>query len=126
MNYVIKFKYRTGHTGESWDDEGVLQEQDSYAPYKQDDIEVVKEALVRMQEHWKYCRSLETNWEPDLPRPTWLKNPTKFGDWQAFNTLGNHGEEIFLKSSEYLGYFEYLQKAWIESVGEDSTLSFST
>lgn len=106
--YKIKFTYDTGDTFSTQD--GV----EGFIDYEFNSLDLAKQALVRMKEHYLWRLSEECAWQESKPVPHWYK--PKSGSWTSdwyFNTIGNGGEEIWLYGGVYLGYFETLVSAEI-------------
>jgi hypothetical protein len=132
MGWKIKFNYDTGDTFGTYPGrEGFVRAVDTdYEThpdgYEWDNKEVAREALGRLKEHYLWQDSLSTTYGEDLPQPKWWEKDTKhdYGfDWH-FNVTGNDGEEIFLYSGTYLGYFETLNYAELVSTEDPDRVEF--
>ena len=68
--YKIKYSYRTGDSFGSEDREEILE-------YEWEDIELAKEALKRIEEHYRWYESVSSSYSfspKTIERPEWHKN----------------------------------------------------
>ena len=127
MSWKIKFTYDTGNSFEQESGvEGYLCTTSSCKSYIWDEIEDAQETLRRLKEHYLWQDSLDTTYGKDLSRPEWWtgkfdpKRRFSGDDYFSFNAPGNDGEEIRLYAGTYMGYFDQLIGAEIESVIPDN------
>ncbi len=118
MSWKITYEYETGNTFGCENTSGEFD-------YEFDTLELAQNALARMGEHYKWRFSIDAWHQEDRPTPTWWKpqkKPTKskgtFTEYynnMHFNVVGNDGKEIWLYAGTYMGYFETLQAAQVET-----------
>jgi hypothetical protein len=120
--YKIKYHYETGNSFGRHDEENVLE-------YEWEDLNVAKEALRRIEEHYKWYQNVEhysRRFFKIIEKPKWhnvkSKYITKDMEHNLLNIPMDNGEEIQFWPP-WCGYFETLYGASI--VVEDKGLSFT-
>jgi len=110
MKYRIKYAYQTGDSFHTEDNERLLE-------YEWEDLEVAKECLKRIREHYSWYESITNSWMDKVEKPAW-HNITKgeFIDEHDVHNLINlpmdNGKEIQFWPP-WCGYFETLHGASI-------------
>ena len=113
--YQIKYSYRTGDSFHTEDREELLE-------YEWEDIKAAKEALRRIEEHYKWYESVNSPWMDDVKRPEWHNikpdSTTKDMEHNLLNLVMDNGEEVQFWAP-WCGYFETLYGASIVISGKD-------
>lgn len=132
MSYYIKFTYDTGNTFEiQMGETGSLyyQEDNQRLLCTWEDLDLAREALKRMKEHYLWQDSLSTTYSDDLSEPKWwIERPEermRYSTKYHFNVLLEKDREVFAYSGEYLGFFETLISAEIKRIEEENLDSFN-
>ena len=114
--YQIKYRYRTGDSFNTRNDEDTLE-------FEWKDINLAKDALRRIKEHYIWYHDMEkayTSRKKDIPRPVWHEE--KFGQFDDYNQyllvfkLDNNNDVQF--HAPWCGYFEELYGAEIVVTGD--------
>lgn len=111
--YRIKVEYETGDSFGKEDTEVILDE-------KWADVDVVKENLKRIKEHYAWVCS-KGRFREELPRPDWVRKgryPYP-GSEDCYIHLLRDNREEFEVCASWTGYFETLHGASIISDPED-------
>lgn len=124
--YKIKYWYETGNTFGREDDEGILE-------YDWTKIEVAKENLKRIEEHYKYYEATYDGRyirsQDDKKRIESIKDNSKDKGWYVagnsccLKLIGDSGEEWQIWAP-WCGYFESLYGAEIITIEEGMKISF--
>ena len=119
MKYKIKYYYRTGDSFHTEDSEELLE-------YEWEDLEVAKECLKRIKEHYTWYQYTESpRWIDEVPKPEWhnikADSITKDMEYHLINIPTDNGKEVQFWPP-WCGYFEELYGA--EIIGVDDGLSF--
>lgn len=134
MKYKIEYSYYTGSSFGSEDSTGVLE-------LEWEDLQVAKNNLKRIQEHWKYYKAKNT--ASSSYSKTWVKDELKIvstiekeePDWlvkpDQKNSYNYHSIILYTDNGKpwqfwcpWCGYFEGLYGAKI--INADSDLEFTT
>jgi hypothetical protein len=122
MEHKIKYSYRTGDSFNTYDREEFLE-------IEWKDLNVAKEALKRIKEHYKWYKSVEDGRryrdEPEVKQPVWwkVKNEHISTQHNLINLPLDNGKEIQMWCP-WCGYFETLYGA--EIVSGDTDMKFET
>jgi hypothetical protein len=107
--YNIKVSYKTGDSFKSWNTTNILD-------YDWENIEIVKENMQRIKDHYKWCKY--DHWETDKkpPKPAFMKELTaESKKYEEFCIpLKKDDGSTFQISVKWTGYFERLQSIEIE------------
>lgn len=111
MMYKIKYSYRTGDSFHTEDREEILEE------FEWKDMEIAKEALKRIEEHYRWYASLEhygRYGESEVKKPEWHNVDAKddYTGKSLLNIRMDNGKEIQFWPP-WCGYFETLYGAEI-------------
>ena len=109
--YKIKYSYRTGDSFHTEDREEILEE------FEWKDMEIAKEALKRIEEHYRWYASLEhygRYGESEVKKPEWHNVDAKddYTGKSLLNIRMDNGKEIQFWPP-WCGYFETLYGAEI-------------
>jgi len=111
--YRIKVEYETGDSFGKEDTEVILDE-------KWADVDVVKENLKRIKDHYSWVCSKSQWSDKELPRPDWLHERQHYpGSEDCYIHLLRDNREEFEVCTSWTGYFETLYGASIISDPED-------
>ena len=115
MVYKIKVHFTTGGSFDSYEEDGFIEQE-----WK--NLDIVKQNLKRIEEHYKYYQSLHTSYRETLPRPSFVSKKYDF----SFNLITDDGKEYLYSAGMYCGYFETLHSAEvvIDNGLEDLKISF--
>ena len=108
MKYRIKYEYKTGDSFHTREEKSILE-------YEWEDIEIAKEALSRIREHYKWYEYMESpRWRGKVPIPKWFKVSEKNEDimHHLINLPMDNGKEVQFYAP-WCGYFETLYGAEI-------------
>jgi hypothetical protein len=110
MKYKIEYFYRTGDSFHSEDKECLLE-------YVWEDLEVAKECLKRIREHYEWYESKVNPWADEVERPAWhsVAESRFISEHDVHNMLNlpmDGGKEIQFWPP-WCGYFETLYGAKI-------------
>jgi len=114
--YQIKYSYETGNSFGREDREEILE-------YEWEDIDVAKEALRRIKEHYKWYESI-AKWyvDDEIPKPKWhnisTRGISKDTEHNLINVPADNGKE-YQFWPPWCGYFETLYGAEIVVSGKD-------
>lgn len=117
--YVIQYDYRTGNSFGLQDIYNELLEEFSW-----ENLEIVKENLKRIEEHYRWYREVEENGSQYKKRFNPEPKPPKWWDCEATSTCVHNLINIKLDSKRekqfwppWCGYFERLYAARIGLIG---------
>lgn len=105
MKYKISIKYQTGNSFGS-------EECTSSIEYEWENIQMCADSLKRIDEHYRWYRSENSNWGEKEKRPDWMDKDC--GEFSML-LLADDGKE-FRYSPFWVGYFERLHHASIETI----------
>jgi len=121
MKYKIKYEYKTGNSFGSHDEESILE-------YDWEDLEIAKESLRRIKEHYKWYEHMESpRWGDEVPEPKWfnVNERDKYIRHHLINLPMDNGKEVQFYAP-WCGYFETLYGARIiVDPEEESDMEFS-
>ena len=106
--FKIKYYYRTGDSFSSRDEEDVLE-------FDWENLDVAKQCLQRIKEHYKWYESHHSYSGEKLPKPDWY-NPKSYDKYEPdmgiINLITDDGED-FQFWAPWCGHFETLYGAEI-------------
>jgi hypothetical protein len=109
--YQIKYRYQTGDSFHTENLEDVLE-------FDWKNLDVVKECLNRMKEHYRWYKSIESYGRMQREKkPHWHKVNTKYNEHYLINLPMDNGNEVQI-SAPWCGYFESLYGAEIITKGD--------
>ena len=113
--YQIKYNYRTGDSFSTSDKEATLE-------YEWKDLDVAKESLRRIEEHYKWYESIEQLFSEKTNKPEWhnvnANGVTEDMEHYLINIPADNGKE-YQFWAPWCGYFETLYGAEIVIGGKD-------
>lgn len=118
MLYKIKYSYQTGDSFHQEDQEDILE-------FEWSKLEIVKEALRRIGEHYKWFQSKESYIEKELPQPKWFNVDADHvtNEKYLINLPLDNGKEVQF-FCPWCGYFETLYGAEIVTEDSDMKIEF--
>lgn len=112
--YKIKYTYQTGDSFHTEEREDLLE-------YEWKDLDVVKECLKRIREHYKWYQSLENTYafrKEYVGKPEWHNvKYDKRNEHCLMNMPMDNGNEVQFWPP-WCGYFEHLHSAEIVTEGD--------
>ena len=122
MSYIIKYDYNTGDSFHT--EKNVIRTLE----LKFESLDVAKDALRRIKEHYKFYASVNKNWRiTNKEREAITKEASK-QDWAATKNgkiqydfclvIKTDNGNSFQFSAPWCGFFERLNEAWIEKEGD--------
>ena len=117
MKYKIKYHYQTGDSFHTEECEDILE-------FEWGDLEIAKESLKRINEHYKWYQSKNSYFREDSPeKPEWHNVNSEHvhlsGEHNLMNIRMDNGKEVQFWPP-WCGYFESLH--WAEIITEDSDM----
>jgi hypothetical protein len=110
--YCIEYSYQTGDSFHTEDRRDTLE-------YEWHDYDIAKEALTRINEHYKWYEGKERSYAPKVKKPKWHKINTESMKWFHEDSMHNlinlrmdDGQEVQFWPP-WCGYFESLYGAEI-------------
>jgi hypothetical protein len=113
--YQIKYSYQTGNSFGSEDMDGILE-------YEWEDLNNAKDALKRINQHYKWYQGQRYSYMEKTPKPKWLKISGQYMSDECINLKMDNGKEIQFWCP-WCGYFESLYGAEIIQI-PDNDMSF--
>lgn len=131
MKYKIKYEYQTGGSFGSEDSDGILE-------LGWNDLDIAKQNLKRIQEHYKYYEAKErirgsfnTKWYKDelslidlieSTKPDWFVEKNQYGyEHHCIKLYADNGN-VWQISCPWCGYFERLYS--VEIIPNESDMKF--
>jgi hypothetical protein len=119
MKYKIKYRYKTGDSFHTEEKERLLE-------YEWENLEVAKECLKRIGEHYKWYASKTNPWGDEIEKPSWhnIKDGPFIDESNVYNLLNlpmDNGEEVQFWAP-WCGHFETLHGA--EIILDPTDMSF--
>lgn len=108
MRYKIKYHYQTGDSFNTY-------EHTDYLDYYWDDLDIAKEALRRIEEHYPWARRFSRRHDGDYSTaPSWWKvDGDRFWALENLINIPVTADKEVQFYCPWLGYFEYLHYAEI-------------
>ena len=117
--YQIKYYYKTGSSFHTEDREDILE-------YEWEYLEVAKEALKRIKDHYAWYEGVNMPWANEVEKPKWHNikpdSTTKDMEHHLINIPTDNGEDVQFWPP-WCGYFETLYGADIVIGGKDMSFT---
>jgi hypothetical protein len=113
--YKIKYSYRTGDSFHTEELENILE-------YEWEDLDIAKDSLKRIKEHYKWYEGIESHsrFSEKIPKPDWhnVNSEHVSSEHYLLNIKMDNGKEVQFWPP-WCGYFEALYGAEIISEGDN-------
>ncbi len=117
--YKIKYFYQTGDSFHTEEREDILE-------FDWDDLDMAKESLKRIEEHYKWYQSKESYFgrKKEIEKPKWHNVKYEHNDEHCLMNIRMDNEKEVQFWPPWCGYFESLHSAEIITEDSDMKIEF--